>query len=476
MLVSLAASLVPGVNALLAGRRGLAGIVALGTVAAFGAAAGVIRLAGGLLHTIVSPATLVSLVALNLLVLGLRLEELRRLRHGRGSHILQQPARRLRRRDRVRVRRQRRVALAMTLPLIALPHLLITSEVESLRRTVVDTFETASATAATRASTATSPSSLPSNATGVVDDDRQSERSDEAATRPVGLSSTLPVTADGTVDVLLIGLDAGAGRVGARNDANLVVSIDPVSSKVTLIGIPRNLVRMPFPSSEDPCRCYQAPLYSLYRHGHEHAERWPDADDPGAEAVREAASALIGRSIGFYLVADLAGFRHVVDAVGGIDIEVSEPVRASWADPENLEARIGIDIDPGRHHLDGSQALAYARVRADSDDYRRMERQRCLLASAGTSAHGLSAPDALRLLATTRGEVASDIPRDALSGLVDLAQQVEVEDIASIGLVPPDFVSGWAGGHPIPDLEHIRSTLRPGSEPSPSMRTAVSGC
>ena len=467
MVVTVAASLVPGANAWLGGQRRLAVVVAVGTLAAIGSAIVLIRVAGGLLHTVVSPVALAGLGALNLVILALRLEELRRVRRGTGSHVLQRPQHRLRRPARVRLRRARRVAILFSVPLIAVPHLVTTLQLEAVRGTIVDAFDPVAAQPA--------PDQTPIPPTSTTD-----------VPRPVDLpvarsekdppATALPQTADGTVDILLIGLDAGAGRVGARNDANLIVSIDTQTAEVTLIGVPRNFVQLPFPRSDDDCRCYRPPLYSLYGYGHENAADVAPADDPGAEAVREALSALIGRTIEWYVVADLAGFRHVVDAAGGIDVEVSEPVRSTFTDPEDVGERISVDIGPGQHHLDGSQALAYARTRADSDDYRRMERQRCLLASASQSAHEVTAADAVRLLATTRGEVSSSIPRDALAALVDLVQEVDTDGIGSIGLVPPDYVSGWSDGYPVPDQAEIWNALQVSGDEQQDRTAATSEC
>ena len=165
---------------------------------------------------------------------------------------------------------------------------------------------------------------------------------------------------------------------------------EPRTADVTVIGFPRNLVHLPLPSSEDGCRCYRPPLYSLYEHG---LANPPSSvpPSPGAKAVREVAATLLDRTIEWYFVTDLADFQHLVDAVGGI--EVSEEARGSWADPVDLSERIEVDIEPGQHLLDGSAALAYARVRADSDDYRRMPRQRCLVSSASkTQTSGTGPP------------------------------------------------------------------------------------
>ena len=465
--VAAATGLVPGVNAWLAGRRQLAAVAGIGTAGLLGLAALLVYRTGGLLHTAVAPASLAALGVLNLAILGLRLAEVRQLRRSRGPHVLQaSPRPPRRRRERRHLRKTQRVAAALTASVVILPHAVVTLQLETVRHTVVDTFPFPEA-----AETSPTADSVPA----AYRDERPGISSEPGGSTH-GSTPALPATSDGTIDILLIGLDAGAGRTGARNDANLVVSIDPDTADVTLIGIPRNLVQIPLPSSEDDCRCYRRPLYSLYEHGHDNPDRYPLGTDAGAEAIREAASALLGRTIDWYFVADLAAFQYLIDAVGGIEIEVSEEVRGSWPGPVEVSERIEVDIGPGRHLLDGSSALAYARTRADSNDYRRMARQRCLVASASETAQHITTAEAIHLLATTRGQVASDIPRTLLPAFVDLAQQVERERITSIGLVPPDFISGRVNGYPIPDIDQIRQALDGRASPALELVEASSEC
>lgn len=455
-----ATGLLPGANAWRAEHRGLAVLVFLITVVSVLGGVLLVSSVGGALHTVVSPGALTILGAINLTILGLRLGEVGLLHRTVGRHALQSPPRTARRRERSHLQHRHRRALKLTAVAVLLPHLAIGWQLEIIRRTVVETFPVVSSVEAAQARTRP-PVIAPAEHEGAV----------PPPLTPESLDST-----GGTLDILLIGLDAGAGRTGARNDANLVVSIDPRTADVTLIGIPRNLVQVPLPSSDDDCRCYRPPLYSLYEHGLASPDNYPAAADPGAEAVREAAAALLGRTIEWYLVADLVAFQHLVDAVGGIEIEVSEQVRGSWSDPADLSERIAVDIDPGQHLLDGSAALAYARVRADSDDYRRMARQRCLVASASETAKNLSVGDALTLLESSRGTLFSDIPRTTLPALVDLVQEVERDRIASIGLVPPDYISGRVNGYPVPDVDVIRRTLSSGSSAEVVPRKAQNEC
>ena len=108
----------------------------------------------------------------------------------------------------------------------------------------------------------------------------------------------------------------------------------------------------------------------------------PARRDPGASALKLAVSQLLGVRVDYYALANLRGFADLVDALGGVTIDVKERLhdsvtRAAWGEPKPR-----IDVYPGRtYHFDGHQALAYVRSRKDSDDYTRMARQRCFLSA-----------------------------------------------------------------------------------------------
>ena len=426
-----------------------------------------------LVQVALSPHGLTLLVVVNVAVLLMRLALLaatsRRLR--RAEPALPSTVRK-RRRLATRGSTMARGPVLVAVVLILIPHVVVGLGLDLGRRTL-DQMLPATATEADL--------SDPASTVGTSMDTAAPGPPAEAAPGPpaatgTGVGVATGVTMDETWDLLLIGLDAGDDRTGARNDANLVVRIDPSALEVTLIGIPRNLVRVPDPASDDDCRCFERPLYALYGHGRAHPERYPGALDPGAEAVRQAIGELLGHPIDAYVAADMAAFRNVVDTLGGVEVELSEDVAQSFTDPEDVGERIAVDVGPGHHHFDGASALAYARARADSDDYRRMERQRCLVASGAPSFDGLGVAELLRLAASARGHVVSDLPRRRVAELLRLAGKVWPADVRSLGLVPPEFTSGYIDGYPEPDLEAIRSAIAgPAAEVAPG-RLATEEC
>ena len=136
----------------------------------------------------------------------------------------------------------------------------------------------------------------------------------------------------------------------------------------------------------------------------------------GASALKQAVSNLLGIRVDYYALVNLLGFADLVDALGGVEIEVKERLvdevtRPAWGEPKPR-----IDVVPGRtYRFYGREALAYVRSRKDSSDYTRMARQRCFLSAL---ADQLDPVRVLRnfgsLAKTVETNVHTDIPLNRL--------------------------------------------------------------
>lgn len=394
-------------------------------------------------HLLASTRVLVAIMVGNLVVLALRMLDLR-VAVQRISHL--EPAHAARRRRRRRARTSTRRLAVVAAVTMVIGHAAVAVEIDRARATLVDVFPIASQPATTVSTAARSGTATP----------RRPAPPSPAAVGPVDPDVGGP---DGFLDVLLIGLDAGAGRQGARNDANMVVRVDPSTAQVMLIGVPRNLVRLPMPSSADDCRCFRSPLFALYRHGLENPAEWPDELDPGAAAVRDSLEAVLGLRIDGYVVADMGAFLDLVDVLGGVEVAFSGAIADQKSDPFERRERIHLDVGPGVHRLDGAQALTLARSRRGADDYVRMERQRCLVGALSAPAAELGVLDIVRLSRSVRGRLVSDVSRDELPGMVALLQRVERRAVTSIGLVPPAFTNGYEDGYPLIDVHAVRAAV-----------------
>ena len=268
------------------------------------------------------------------------------------------------------------------------------------------------------------------------------------------------------VTVLLLGGDAGPGRSGLRTDTMVVVSVEPATGRTALFGLPRNLTRVPLPdgpaAAAFPCRCFPDKLNALYRYAELHPHLFPGAADPGAAAVAGAAETLLGIPVDHWALVDLAGFVDVVDALGGVTIDVDEHVQDRLSPPDEGGAWQAFDIRPGRRHLDGHEALAYVRSRRGTDDYDRMGRQRCLLAALAGQASIPSLLRALpRLVPVIERSVSTDIPTKRLPTLIKLAKSARRDQAVTIGFAPPEYATKRSlADPPVPKVELIRATVR----------------
>ena len=167
---------------------------------------------------------------------------------------------------------------------------------------------------------------------------------------------------------------------------------------------------------------------------------------------------MTGLRIDYYALVDFRGFVEVVDALGGVTVNVTRPVLDRVSPPDDGDW-IRIDLAAGRQHLDAREAFAYVRARSQSSDYERIRRQRCVLGALAGQAEPVRLLRALPSLAgTMKRYVSTDIPRKALPDLIRLLARVDASRIVSVGFTPPDYTSGWVGpGYPVPGIEAIRA-------------------
>jgi LCP family protein required for cell wall assembly len=276
-----------------------------------------------------------------------------------------------------------------------------------------------------------------------------------------GLVTAIP----GRVTVLLIGGDAGPGRRGLRTDTMIVASYEVATGKLSLFGLPRNMVQVPLPDGPaadyfGDCRCFPRLLNELYAFAEdERPDLFPNSRRPGIAAVAGAAEELLGLPIDHYALVDLLGFVDVVDALGGVTVNNLKPLRVEIDRLGRPGPHPGFELQPGRHTLNGYSALAYSRSRETTSDYDRMQRQRCVIGSLASQTDPAQLLAAFpRLVKVLKRSVATDIPASRLPGLLEAAGDQPVR-VTTVGFTPPTYNVGWSSGYPIPDVHKIRSTV-----------------
>lgn len=248
----------------------------------------------------------------------------------------------------------------------------------------------------------------------------------------------------GRYNILLVGSDARADRTGVRPDSLTVASIDADTGKVVLISLPRNLQNVPF-SEDSPMRTVypygfncgsECLLNAVYVTAEGRPDLYPDSKHPGLDATIEAVQGVTNLKINYYAMVNLNGFKGLVDAVGGVRMDVKYRIAMFGHD----DAYKNTYIEPGRQRLDGQQALWYARSRVQSDDYDRMGRQKCLMAAMVSQ---LSPTKVLRnatdIAKSGKELLSTSIPAKELGQFADLAIKARDQKIRTVSIVPPAF-------------------------------------
>jgi len=280
----------------------------------------------------------------------------------------------------------------------------------------------------------------------------------------------------GRVTVLLLGGDRGPGRAGIRTDTMIVFTMDTRRKRAALFSVPRNLWGVPLPpaAAAQFGDTYDNLLNSLYPFALRHPEAFGGGRDPGATALKQVIANLVGIPIDYYALVDFAGFVDVVDALGGVDIDVPTRVldRVSPATPGGPWIRI--DLKPGMQHLTALETFAYVRARSQSSDFARIARQRCVLAAVAERANARRLLRNFRRLATTmRRSVGTDISLNSLPDLIELAAAIDTKRLVSIGFTPPTYT--LEGNRP--DIPRIRERVRSviANPPAPGSTGTVTG-
>jgi LCP family protein required for cell wall assembly len=250
---------------------------------------------------------------------------------------------------------------------------------------------------------------------------------------------------DGRLNLLLIGSDNGPGRWSLRTDTMMVLSVDVATGRAALFGIPRNIVNVPLaPESANafPCRCFPNLLNGLYVYAMGHPNQFPGGDARGFRAVTGAVQELVGVRLDGMIGVSLNGFVGLVNAIGGLWIDVPSSLHDDHYPLEDGSRDVVISINAGCQKLNGRMALAYARSRHQDSDYGRMKRQQLVIVALRKQLDPLKLlPQAADLLELARDNLFTTLKRSEIPGLARMASQVNPKKIKSYTFVPPKYPS-----------------------------------
>lgn len=241
------------------------------------------------------------------------------------------------------------------------------------------------------------------------------------------------VNNDKLVNILLIGQDRREGETRQRSDAMILCSFNPETNKMAMISFLRDLY-VQIPGHQDNR------LNAAYVYG-------------GFDLLKETLSLNFGITVDGCLEADFEGFEKIINTVGGVDIELTEK-----------EAQIvGGGATAGVCHLNGEQALTYARIRKIDSDFQRTARQRKIMSAVFEKAKTHTLPELAMFFGEIMPLMATDMTEDEIMSLaLTLAasfSELETESysVPAEGTYKDAMIRGMAVK--VPDLPEIQKLI-----------------
>jgi LCP family protein required for cell wall assembly len=242
------------------------------------------------------------------------------------------------------------------------------------------------------------------------------------------------------VTVLVMGIDKRPGEEGTgfRADSLILVSMDPVTQRVGMLSIPRDL-RVPIPGREG-----LQPINAAYVFG--------ELERPGfgPRLTADTVQYNLGMQIDHYVVLSFEAVINLIDAIGGITVDVPVTIDDDQFPDLYTFGYDPLHISAGRHDMDGELALKYARTRHQDSDFDRTRRQQqVVMAIRDRVLRPEMLPELVAKAPIIWDEVSkgviTDIPFDQLLSLAWFAKDIPGENI-SRGAVD--------GGYILPTLEN----------------------
>jgi LCP family protein required for cell wall assembly len=286
-----------------------------------------------------------------------------------------------------------------------------------------------------------------------------------------GVVADGPIPKDGErINVLLVGVDKRADRSASLTDTMIVASLDPVGKTVSMVSLPRDMVNVPLGNGD----VYGPKLNSLLSFAERNPETFPKG---GMRTLEDAVGTLLDIPIHYYARIDFIGFIAMVDAVGGVDINVKKLLRAKHYAGYGLTTT-GFLLTKGVHHLNGAEALAYARIRkgvGETDFTRAARQQEVIVALRSSVASGGSLfwrlPTLLDAVANT---IRTDVPTARLPELAAIVDEVGSKNVVRVVIGHPlvSAANTKYGSSQVPNIEKIQAVAArlfspPGTPPVP---------
>jgi LCP family protein required for cell wall assembly len=338
----------------------------------------------------------------------------------------------------------------------------------------------------------TSPSATVDAGSATPGSDIPSDGPTPVLTTAPPLGSALPTAAlpewNGTdkLNILLIGADQRPKEGTFNTDTLIVVSIDPKTKQVAMYSLPRDTVDVPIPPG--PARsvfgsAYAGKINSLWLNSRFRSDAFPGNDKSrGFNALKATLGELYGLDIQYYLMVNFQGFQNIVDTLGGVTVNVQNPVLDDHYPGGPSGASTRVYIPAGVQHMTGAQALVYARSRHTSSDFDRAQRQQRVILSIREQADPQTIlANLTQLLKDLKTSFKTDIPQSKLPQLIGLSSKIDSSKIRSFVFAPPRYATNSTdqrGSIVVPNVSRIRQAVATAFKLDPKIeqqREAVAG-
>jgi len=260
------------------------------------------------------------------------------------------------------------------------------------------------------------------------------------------------LTAKDKTTVMIMGVDERDDDVG-RSDTLMIATLDPKKKQAALLSIPRDTrVKIKGHGFDK--------INAAYAYG-------------GHKLTQDTVEKFIGVPMDHYVIINIKAFQRIIDALGGIDINVEK--RMYYEDPWDDDGGLLINLRPGMQHMDGKTAVTYVRYRDEEGDIGRIGRQQKFMKAVMDK---VTSPAIIPQLPTIIKEVLNSVKTDLslkqmleFAGALKDAQQngLKTDMVPGRGLYI-EGISYW-----IPDVSKLRATLADtlGITMNASMRSAM---
>jgi LCP family protein required for cell wall assembly len=268
------------------------------------------------------------------------------------------------------------------------------------------------------------------------------------------------------LNILLIGADQRPGEGTFNTDTLIVVSIDPVTKQVAMFSLPRDTQGVPIPPG--PARnvfgsVYGGKINAWWTNIHKRTDLYPGSVKNGTvgyNGLKAIMGYLYGLDVKYFVEVNFDGFKKVVDVLGGVTVNVQVPVSDDRFPSIDGGLR-RVYIPSGIQHMDGAEALRYARSRHGSNDFDRGARQQRVLLSMREQADPQSLiPKLPQLIDAVGSAVSTDIPPSQIAPLLGLASQIDTKDIRSYVFAPPLYGTESKPGAAVYSIQAKVSKIR----------------